>query len=127
MHELSLCRSIHGIVERASRDRAGARVSVVHLRIGQLRQVAPDTLAYCWGLLCADSPLAGSALDIDHVPVELSCRACGETTRIEHALVLVCAACGGGDIQVLRGEEMLVTSIDLETSAQGGPVPSGGI
>ncbi len=111
MHELSLCRSIHGIVDRA---RSGRSVSVVHLQVGQLRQVVPETLSYCWGLVSEDGPLAGSTLDIDHVPVVLSCRACGETTRVAHVLVLTCAACGSGDVAMVTGEEFLVTSIDLQ-------------
>lgn len=110
MHELSLCRSIYGIVDGARKDRP---VSVVHLQVGQLRQVVPDTLVYCWGLITETTPLAGSELDIDHVPVRLDCSACGERTTVEHTLVLTCAACSGGDITLHTGEEFMVTSIDL--------------
>lgn len=110
MHELSLCHSIHGIVDRARGDR---EVAVVHLRVGQLRQVVPDTLAYCWALVAEDGPLDGSTLDVDHVPVTLECHACGATTRVRHALVLTCATCDSGDVRVVAGEEFLVTSIDL--------------
>lgn len=110
MHELSLCRSIYGVVDRARSERA---VSVVHLQVGQLRQVVPDTLAYCWGLIVETTPLAGSALEIDHVPVRLDCAACGERTTVEHTLVLTCAACSSGDIKLHTGEEFMVTSIDV--------------
>jgi len=113
MHELSLCRSIHGIVDRARRQHGGRPVSVVHLQVGQLRQVVPETLAYCWGLVADTGPLAGSRLDIDHVPIALDCHGCGETTTVSHVLVLTCSSCGSGDVRVLRGEEFLVTSIDL--------------
>jgi len=115
MHELSLCRSIHGIVDRA---RGRRPVSVVHLRIGQLRQVVPDTLVYCWGLVTEAGPLAGSQLDIDHVPVRLECHVCGKQTQVAEVLVLTCGACGGGDVRLLSGEEFLVTSIDLESAPQ---------
>ncbi|WP_395695015.1 hydrogenase maturation nickel metallochaperone HypA [Nocardioides sp.] len=110
MHELSLCRSIHGIVDRARQDRP---VVTVHLRIGQLRQVVPETLEHCWGVVTDGGPLAGSVLDIDHVPVRLACHACGADTTVAHVLVLTCSACGSGDIEVVTGEEFLVTSIDL--------------
>ncbi|MCL8025396.1 hydrogenase maturation nickel metallochaperone HypA [Nocardioides bruguierae] len=110
MHELSLCRSIAGIVENA---RGGRAVATVHLRVGQLRQVVPETLVYCWGLVSDGGPLAGSRLEVESVPVVLDCRACGETTTVAHVLVLTCAACGSGDIVVRTGEELLVTSLDL--------------
>ncbi|MGD9960696.1 hydrogenase maturation nickel metallochaperone HypA [Nocardioides sp.] len=110
MHELSLCRSIYGIVDKARDSRS---VATVHLQVGQLRQVVPDTLCYCWSMITEASPLAGSELEIDHVPVRLDCRACGERTTVEHVLVLTCASCSSGDISLHTGEEFMVTSIDL--------------
>jgi len=57
VHELSLCGSIGSIVERHA---AGRPVSVIHVQIGQLRQVVPDTLVYCWELVSEGTQLAGS-------------------------------------------------------------------
>lgn len=110
MHELSLCSQIHRIVDRAA---DGRRVAVVHLEVGQLRQVVPDTLAYCWGLVAEGTRLAGSVLEVVSVPVTAACRACEEVSTIEHALVLVCSACGGSDLTIVTGEEFLLTSLDL--------------
>ncbi len=125
MHELSLCRSIHGVVEEAA---AGRAVATVHLQVGQLRQVVPQTLTYCWALVVEGTSLAGSVLEIDHVPVVLDCHACGDTTTVEHVLVLTCASCGGGDIALRTGEEMLVTSIDVvprsTAASPDAPVPA---
>ncbi|MEI2715038.1 MAG: hydrogenase maturation nickel metallochaperone HypA [Nocardioides sp.] len=113
MHELSLCRSIFAVVDEAA---AGRAVRTVHLQVGQLRQVVPETLVYCWGLVTEGSSLGEAALEIDHVPVRLSCRACGETTEVGHVLVLVCAACTSGDIEMVSGEEFMVTSLDVESA-----------
>ena len=43
MHELSLSSAI---VNTATKHAAGRRVTVVSLRVGQLRQVVPDTLEF---------------------------------------------------------------------------------
>lgn len=110
MHELSLCRSIHSVVDEARR---GREVETIHLRVGQLRQVVPDTLSYCWGLVSDGGPLAGSRLLIEHVPVVLDCRDCAARTTVENTLVLVCAACGSGSISLATGEEFMVTSLDV--------------
>jgi hydrogenase nickel incorporation protein HypA/HybF len=114
MHELSLCRSIVHIVDRARGDRP---VVAVHVRLGQLRQVVPETLVYCWGLVTQASDLAGSELDVEHVPVVLDCRACGSRTEVAEVLMLTCGTCGAGQVSLVSGEEFLVTSLDL------GPAP----
>jgi hydrogenase nickel incorporation protein HypA/HybF len=110
MHELSLCQSIHGIVDRA---REGRPVETVNLQVGRLRQVVPETLAYCWTLVADGTGLAGSRLEIDHVPVVLDCADCGGRTTVADALLLTCGSCGSGSISVVTGDELLVTSIDL--------------
>jgi hydrogenase nickel incorporation protein HypA/HybF len=109
VHELALCRSIYGIVDRARGDR---QVEVVHLQVGRLRQVVPETLEYCWRVVTETTPLAGSRLDVDHVPVVLDC-SCGARTTVEHDLVLTCASCDSADVTLHTGEELLVTSLDL--------------
>ena len=109
MHELSICRSIAGIVTRHA---AGRPVRAVHLQLGHLRQVVPDTLTYCWTLVTADTPLDGAALDVEHVPATIRCAPCGATTTIT-APVLVCGTCGGTDVAVVTGEEFLLTTLDL--------------
>ena len=53
MHELALCGSIADIVDRRA---AGRPVETVRLRIGELRQVVPDTLDYCWTMVTDTAP-----------------------------------------------------------------------
>ncbi len=120
MHELSLCQSIYRIADRA---RAGQPVTEVRLQVGMLRQVVPHTLEYCWGLVTEQTPLAGSRLAIDHVPIRLRCRACGRATDADR-LVLACAHCGGGDVEVVAGEEFLLTSMDLGRTDDGAVPPA---
>jgi hydrogenase nickel incorporation protein HypA/HybF len=110
VHELALCRSIVDVVDRA---RDGRRVRTVNLQVGMLRQVVPDTLVHCWGLVCAEGPLEGSRLVVDYVPVLLECRDCGARTTLGEALLLQCEECGSGAVELRGGEELVVTSVDL--------------
>lgn len=40
-------------------------MAVVHIQVGKLRQVVPDSLLYCWTLMSEKTSLDGSVLDID--------------------------------------------------------------
>jgi hydrogenase nickel incorporation protein HypA/HybF len=110
MHELSLCGAIADIVTRRSSDR---QVDVIHVQVGQLRQVVPDTLVFCWTLVTADTNLDGSALEVERVPAVLACKKCGVEGPLGDSFAMACAACGGIDVSVVAGEEFLVTALDL--------------
>ena len=110
MHELSICESIADIVTRRA---AGRDVTVINVRVGQLRQVVPDTLVYCWELVSADTPLAGSRISVESVPVRIRCRSCEQVTDVGAVPVFACGGCGGFDAEVVSGEEFLITSLEL--------------
>ncbi|AEH09851.1 MULTISPECIES: hydrogenase maturation nickel metallochaperone HypA [Protofrankia] len=110
MHELSICHAIAGIVVEHAGDRP---VRTVNVRIGQLRQIVPDTLVHCWSLVIQGSTLDGSRLRVESVPARVRCVGCGHTWTLS-APVMLCGQCGGHEVSVLRGEEFLITSLELE-------------
>lgn len=110
MHELSICGAIAGIVQRHADGRA---VSTIHVRIGQLRQIVPETLVYCWGLVSADTELDGSRLAVEPVPARVRCRGCDRTTELGQLPVFACGGCAGTDVEIISGEEFLITSLEL--------------
>lgn len=110
MHELSICGAIADIVTRKAGER---RVETIHLRIGQLRQIVPDTLEFCWTMVSADTELDGSRIAIESVPATLTCRSCGAVTELDEIPVLACAQCAGVDVEVTAGDECLVTALEL--------------
>lgn len=109
MHELSICRAINDIVTRHA---AGRPVTTIHVRIGRLRQIVPDTLTYCWSLTCDGTALDGTVLEVESVPGRAHCTTC-DTTRELDAPVLLCGTCGGHDVRIVSGEEFLITTLDL--------------
>lgn len=110
MHELSICGSIVDIVTRHA---DGRRVDTIHVQVGQLRQIVPDTLVYCWSLVSADTALAGSQLAVDRVPAVLACLDCGVERVVGESPMFGCPICGGTHLDVRSGEEFLITSLDL--------------
>lgn len=110
MHELSIAEAI---VDISIRHADGRPVRKVDVRIGYLRQVVPSALEFAFELLSNGTVLEGATLSIEEVPAHGVCRACGtETTMREFPLQ--CSACGGLDLELLAGEELLVDALELE-------------
>ena len=117
MHELSIADAILHI----ALDHAGEReIEAVEVKLGHLRQVVPDALAFAWTLVSEGTPAEGAELQMEIVPAAGTCRACGTETEFD-GFPLACAACGSLDVELVRGEELLVDALMLKEG-----VPSGG-
>ena len=110
MHELSIAQAI---VDVAARHAGSARVARVHVRIGRLRQVVPSALAFSFELCAHGTPVEGAELEIEHVAIGAVCRSCGTASTLA-GFPLACPACGGLAVNVVRGEELQVESLELE-------------
>ncbi|WP_290219515.1 hydrogenase maturation nickel metallochaperone HypA [Corynebacterium atrinae] len=110
MHEVALSTQLAGVVSRAAGDR---RVLSVHLQIGQLRQVVPDTLRYAWSMVTRGTLLAEASLSIDSLPVRLTCPA-GHCSEVDGELDLHCPRCGE-IAAIVGGEEFTVVDIEVES------------
>lgn len=110
MHELSITCSVVRAVAEATADRP---VVVVRMRVGELSGVVPDALRFAWDIAVLETPLAGSTLEVQTVPVAVACRGCGVTSDLAEPLPLRCPACLGRDVDMVRGREVEVVSADL--------------
>lgn len=112
VHELSLCHAIAGVVKPHAE---GRHVDVVRVQVGALRQVVPESLEFCWSLVCEhlDDTMAGTALELEFVTAEVQCRGCGQRSPIESRWSVCCPECESADVEVVRGNEFLVTSVQV--------------
>lgn len=110
LHELSIAESV---IEVASRQADGRRITKVHMRVGHLRQVVPSSLVFGFGLLAEGTPAEGAELEIEHIPAEGRCRGCGMESSLGD-FPLLCPGCGGFDLEILKGEELVVEALELE-------------
>jgi hydrogenase nickel incorporation protein HypA/HybF len=111
VHELSIAQAI---VDVAARHAGGRRVERVQVRIGHLRQVVPSALAFSFELCAHGTAVDGAELEIEHVPIGAVCRSCGAESELD-GFPLACPACGGMAVDVVRGEELQVESLELVT------------
>ncbi|WP_343599938.1 hydrogenase maturation nickel metallochaperone HypA [Mycobacterium sp.] len=110
MHELALCQAIADVVRPHAN---GHHVDVVRVRIGALRQVVPESLSFCWTLLRDYENMPDAELELEFVTAEVTCRSCGRQSTITSQWSLLCPHCESADVEVLRGNEFLVTSLDV--------------
>jgi hydrogenase nickel incorporation protein HypA/HybF len=113
VHELAIAESVIAITEKAA---AGRHVTRVHVKVGHLRQVVPSALTFSFELLAKDTPLQGAELALEHVPAVGWCSRCERQSELE-VFPLVCESCGALDVEILRGEELYVDSLELEDVA----------
>jgi len=110
VHELSLCHAIAGVVRPYAAER---RVDVVRVQIGALRQVVPDSLSFCWTLVREHECMPDAELELELVPAEVVCRSCARRSEIASRWSVCCPECDSGDVEVVRGQEFQVTSLDV--------------
>jgi hydrogenase nickel incorporation protein HypA/HybF len=110
MHELSIAEAVADIALRHAR---GRHVAAVHLEVGHLRQVVPSALEFAFELVAAGTPLEGAELQMEEIPAAGRCRECGADTPLP-GFPLACQVCGGLDVELIRGEELRVDSLELE-------------
>ncbi|AQA06024.1 hydrogenase expression protein HupH [Mycobacterium sp. MS1601] len=110
MHELALCQAIAGVVRPHA---AGRHVTVVRVRVGALRQVVPQSLEFCWTLVREHESMPDAELDLEVVAAEVNCRSCAQRGVIESRWAVLCPVCGSADVEVVHGNEFLVTSLDV--------------
>jgi hydrogenase nickel incorporation protein HypA/HybF len=108
MHELSVASAVVDTVLRHAEER---RVLVVTVRVGEMRQVIPDSLAFYWDIVARDTLAEGARLDVVVVAARMRCGDCAREWEPE--LMFRCPACGGAG-EVLAGDELEVDSIEVE-------------
>jgi hydrogenase nickel incorporation protein HypA/HybF len=107
MHEFGLCE---GVLD-AVRQRAGGRkVAGIRVRFGVRHAVDSESLTQAFSMIAEGTEAAGAAVELVTVPAALTCTGCGfsgETTD----LLAVCPRCGGDDVRISGGDEMVLESI----------------
>ncbi|MFP4154928.1 MAG: hydrogenase maturation nickel metallochaperone HypA [Halothiobacillaceae bacterium] len=113
MHELSVCRALIRQLEALALDHGGGAIRSVTLRIGPLSGIEPALLDHSFSIACRGSRAEDARLVIETAPIRVRCRDC----RQEHEATanrLACAHCGSHRTQLISGDEMLITTIDLQ-------------
>jgi hydrogenase nickel incorporation protein HypA/HybF len=116
MHELSIAEELVRMIREELRAHPEARLKAAHVCLGALRQVEPATLEFCFQATLRDSPLAGAQLCIEPIKAAARCRQCGLEFTVEDKW-FECPRCAASGAELLRGDELLLASLDIEAPA----------
>lgn len=105
-----------GIVEAAAdeAERRGVKVNAVHLRLGALSGVVKDALLFSYEIACRDTPLAGSRLLVEDVPVAVFCSQCNQKRVLSSLQSFACPQCRTPTMNVVAGKELEVFALEVE-------------
>jgi hydrogenase nickel incorporation protein HypA/HybF len=116
MHELSIALSIVEVaLEEAARR--SVQVDAVHLKLGALSGVVKEALLSCYEIACGDTPLQGSRLVIEDVPVVIFCPSCRAERPLSSVQLFCCSECGTPSSEVVRGKELEVVALEIKECA----------
>ena len=133
MHERSLVRALLRQVEALAAAHRSNRVIAIRVKIGEFSGVEPELLATAYDDLVEKSALCGAELEIERVPLEATCQRCERQFRIGDYR-FKCIGCGGTQLTISGGEELLLDSVTMEEEwdeeksacrdAAGNPLPA---
>lgn len=113
MHELAIARSLLDTARDHAHERGARRIVSIHCRIGVIRQVHEDTLREAFEIAKDGSIAATAELRVTSVGMKLECTRCDERAELS-GWAFECPRCGSTDIRLQGGDELELTSIEME-------------
>ena len=112
MHELSIAMSIVELAEEEA-ERRGVQIEAIHLKLGALSGVAREALLSSYEMACEDTPLRGSRLVVEEIPIVVFCPQCQARRTLTSAQWFCCPECGTPTSEILQGKELEVVALEI--------------
>ena len=113
MHELSIALSIVELAEEEAEHR-GVQIIAVHLKLGALSGVVKEALFSCYEMACENTPLQGSRLLVEDVPVVIFCPNCRAERSLRSVQLFSCPECATPCSEIIRGKELEVVALEIQ-------------
>jgi hydrogenase nickel incorporation protein HypA/HybF len=113
MHELSIAMSIVEMAQEEAQAR-GVQVNAVYLKLGAMSGVVKQALLSSYEMACDDTPLRGSRLVIEDVPVIVFCPNCNVRRPLNSVQLFCCGECGTPTPEIVQGKELEVVALEIQ-------------
>src|ERR1700686_3041666 len=117
MHELSIAMSIVELAQEELDRRRGGRIHAVHPKLGALSGVVKEALLSSYEMACEDTPLQGSRLVFEEVPVVIFCPSCRAQRPLSSLQLFCCPECGTPCSEIVQGKELEVVALEIQECA----------
>jgi hydrogenase nickel incorporation protein HypA/HybF len=113
MHETRIAMDLAKIVIDVAVREGLSRVTQVNLQFGQMIQIVPDTFKFAFTEAIRNTVAENSIVNLEIVPIQLRCNNCKYEFNITN-LSFKCTRCNSINLEIIRGKEMLIKSIEGE-------------
>lgn len=117
MHELSVALDLIDLALEEAERLGGVRVAALNVRVGPLSGVVSEALLSAFDLATAGTSLEGARLELTEEPITAWCAGCGIARTLPNAWSRVCSTCGRPLHEVLTGDALELTSMEVEDRA----------
>ncbi len=112
MHETALVSGIMSIAREQLQVHQLQKLVAVRLKVGEFSGAIPDALRLAFEAMVADTEHHGARLEIEEIPGWAQCRFC--QVEFSYQVGMECPHCGGLAPKLVKGEELLIESIEAE-------------
>ena len=113
MHEAGIAQNILDIVLDTAEANNAHNVVKVYVKVGSMTAIEPDCLTFAYDALKEETIASGSTLIIDEVAASGVCNDCKNRCAYD-GYIMTCSKCGSFNVELLSGEELQVTEIEVE-------------
>lgn len=114
MHELTIAQGILRAVEGSLNADQMGRISRIIITVGELAAVQKECLEFAFGAITMGTPMEGATLVIEYIKPLFRCKKCETEFEPWKGFFSPCPNCGEFGVDVLKGDDMYVKSVELE-------------
>jgi hydrogenase nickel incorporation protein HypA/HybF len=113
MHELAITQGLIDLVLEHAKKAGATKVLKINVIAGELSGFVDECMQFYYEQMSKDTIAEGAKLEFKRVPTQGRCRDCGHEFIIED-LNWICPQCQSNNIQLIKGMELFVESIEVD-------------
>jgi len=113
MHELAITQAMIGLVREHAEKADAKKVGRINLVVGEMTGFVDECVQFYFDQMSVGTVMEGAELTFKRVPTTGRCRDCKHEFEIQE-MDWVCPSCKGNNIQLVKGNELFVESIEVD-------------
>ncbi len=115
MHELSICQQLIKQASETAIQNSAERITAIHIKLGPLSGVDSELLKQAFSVASQTGMTQQASLDIQLTSIVVECELCASICDAT-SNKLRCCQCGSEQTHLISGDELILSSIDIDTS-----------